>query len=281
MNTLTYNIEINAPARQVWFALWDPVHYSRWTSAFSEGSHAVSDWKEGSRIHFLSPSGEGIYANIALLVPNEKMYFRHEGIVKNFKEQPDDEAGRKWSGAMEKYELTVQGDKTILTVHLDTLESYQDYFNQKFPAALKLVKQDAEHLEIIIQANVHVPVETAWKLWTDPADIVKWNSASDDWHTPKAENNLVKGGRFLARMEAKDGSFGFDFGGVYHEVITYKTIAYTLDDGRKVRVDFVAGDNQTEITESFEPEDTNSMELQKTGWQAILNSFKRYAEGQG
>lgn len=281
MNTLTFNIEINAPASHVWFALWEPVHYSRWTNAFSEGSHAVSDWKEGSRIHFLSPSGEGIYANIALLVPNEKMYFRHEGTVKNFKEQPDDEEGRKWSGAMEKYELTGQGVKTILTVHLDTLESYQDYFNQKFPAALKLVKQYAEHLEIIIQAIVHVPVETAWKLWTHPAHIVKWNSASDDWHTPKAENNLVKGGRFLARMEAKDGSFGFDFGGVYHEVIIHKTIAYTLDDGRKVRVAFVAGDHQTEITESFEPEDTNSLELQKTGWQAILNSFKKYAEDQG
>jgi uncharacterized protein YndB with AHSA1/START domain len=278
MTTMIFKKEINAPANKVWFALWDNLYYMKWTSAFSEGSYAVSDWKQGSKIHFLAPSGDGIYGNIDLMVKYEKMYFRQEGVLKDFKEQPADDETRLWSGAMEKYELAESGGITVLTVYLDTLESYIDEFNNKFPVALDLVKHSAEHLSIIIQSNLNISVERAWTAYTDPAHIVKWNNASADWHTTKAENNLVKGGRFTSRMEAKDGSAGFDFGGVYDQVVTHELIAYTLDDGRKVTVNFSAGNNQTSISVSFEPEDMNSLELQKFGWQSILDNFRLYAE---
>ena len=131
---------------------------------------------------------------------------------------------------------------------------------------------------IEVKALINSPVEKVWKCWTTPEDIVKWNNASDDWHTPKAENDLIKGGKFLSRMEAKDGSVGFDFWGIYTEVKTNKLIEYTMGDGRKVKIEFTAHANETSIVESFEAETANSIEMQRNGWQAILDNFKKYAE---
>jgi len=131
---------------------------------------------------------------------------------------------------------------------------------------------------ITVEATVAQPREKVWELWTLPEHITKWNNASDDWHTPVAENDLRTGGKFLSRMEAKDGSFGFDFGGIYDEVVDNEVIAYTMSDGRKVRVEFTSEGNQTKVTETFDPEGTNPVEMQRGGWQAILNNFKKYAE---
>jgi uncharacterized protein YndB with AHSA1/START domain len=131
---------------------------------------------------------------------------------------------------------------------------------------------------ITIEALVHSPVESVWEYWTDPKHITQWSRASDDWHTPYAENDLKVGGKFVSRMEAKDGSFGFDFGGVYDEVSLHEGIAYTLGDGRKVKIVFIRQGNDTKIVESFEAEETNAIEMQQAGWQAILDNFKTYAE---
>lgn len=133
-------------------------------------------------------------------------------------------------------------------------------------------------LSVTVEATVHAPVEKVWKFWTEPKHITKWNSASDDWHTPFAENDLKVGGKFLSRMEAKDGSFGFDFGGVYDEVELNERISYTLGDGRKVGITFISQDNETKVIETFEAENTHPIEMQKAGWQAILDNFKKYAE---
>lgn len=131
---------------------------------------------------------------------------------------------------------------------------------------------------ITIENTVNAPVEKVWKYWTGPEHITKWNSPSDDWHTPFAENDLRVGGKFLSRMEAKDGSFGFDFGGVYDEVETNKLIAYTIGDGRKVYVYFTDKGNATKVVSTFEPEGINPLEMQRGGWQAILDNFKKYVE---
>ena len=131
---------------------------------------------------------------------------------------------------------------------------------------------------ITVESRVNAPVSKVWDYWTTPDHITKWNNASDDWHTPWAKNDLRTGGSFSARMEAKDGSFGFDFGGVYDEVRNHEYIEYTLGDGRKVTVSFAAQGNETKIVESFEAENTNSIELQKGGWQAIMDNFKKYTE---
>lgn len=134
-----------------------------------------------------------------------------------------------------------------------------------------------ERTQITVQTIIEAPVEKVWELWTSPEHIIKWNQASDDWHTTRAENDLRVGGKFLSRMEAKDGSFGFDFWGVYDSIETNKFITTTLGDERKVTVTFEETENGTKVTETFEAEDTNPIELQRNGWQAILDNFKKYA----
>src|SRR4051812_5032951 len=129
----------------------------------------------------------------------------------------------------------------------------------------------SEKTQITVEVNVLVPVEKAWKVFTTPEDIVRWNNASVDWHSPKAENDLRPGGKFVYRMEAKDGSFGFDFGGVYDEVKQNELITYTIGDGRKVEVRFSGNGNETRVVETFEAEDSHSIDLQRGGWQAILD----------
>lgn len=131
---------------------------------------------------------------------------------------------------------------------------------------------------IKIQVTVKAPIEHTWKCWVSPGDIMKWNFASEDWHTTKSENDLKVGGKFLSRMEAKDGSFGFNFEGIYDMVDKYHTIEYTLLDARKVRVTFHEINGQTLVVEEFEAESENPVEMQKNGWQAILNNFKLHTE---
>lgn len=132
--------------------------------------------------------------------------------------------------------------------------------------------------KITVESTVNAPVETVWRSWTEPQHITQWNNASDDWHCPKAENDLRPGGSFNVRMEAKDGSFGFDFGGVYDQVKKNELIEYTLEDSRKVQVHFSGEGDKTKVVETFDAETENSIELQKGGWQAILDNFKKYTE---
>jgi uncharacterized protein YndB with AHSA1/START domain len=134
-------------------------------------------------------------------------------------------------------------------------------------------------VQITIATTVNAPIEKVWACWTSPTDILQWNTASADWHTTKAENDLRPGGVFTSRMEAKDGSFGFDFWGTYDVVETHRRIAYTLGDDRKVNITFTNQGTRTIVVETFEAESQNSVELQQQGWQMILDNFKRYCEG--
>jgi len=131
---------------------------------------------------------------------------------------------------------------------------------------------------ITVSITVQAPVAKVWQLWTSPQHITQWCVATDTWHTPKAENDVRSGGRFLSRMEAKDGSMGFDLEGVYHDVIENELITYSLADERQVKVVFTADGGHTIITETFDPETMNPVEMQQAGWQAILDNFKRYTE---
>jgi uncharacterized protein YndB with AHSA1/START domain len=131
---------------------------------------------------------------------------------------------------------------------------------------------------ITIETTVNAPIEKVWRYWTASEHIKQWNNASDDWHTPKASNDLREGGTFAFRMEAKDGSAGFDFGGTYTKVVEHTHIDYTMDDGRKVSITFEEQNEHTYITEKFDPESENSPEMQRQGWQAILDNFKKHVE---
>lgn len=132
--------------------------------------------------------------------------------------------------------------------------------------------------KITIETTVSADVKKVWEYWTKPEHITNWNFASDDWHCPSAENDLRVGGKFTSRMEAKDGSFGFDFGGIYDEVIDHERIAYTMGDGRKAITNFKQLGDKTKITTTFDAESENPVEMQKNGWQAILDNFNKYVE---
>ncbi|MBS1594718.1 MAG: SRPBCC family protein [Bacteroidetes bacterium] len=132
--------------------------------------------------------------------------------------------------------------------------------------------------KITIEAMINAPMEKVWESWTAPIHIVKWNNASDDWHTPHATNDLRTGGSFTSRMEARDGSMGFDFGGTYDDVQLHRLIAYTLGDGRKVDIRFSEDNGQVKVVETFETEQTHPVEMQRMGWQSILDNFKKYTE---
>lgn len=131
---------------------------------------------------------------------------------------------------------------------------------------------------ITVQTSVQSDIHTVWEYWTKPEHIINWNFASNEWCCPKAENNLTPNGKFLWRMEAKDGSIGFDFEGVYDKIIDQKLITYKMLDGRKVDIEFTKNGNEVNIIETFDAEGTNSDEQQRAGWQAILANFKDYVE---
>ena len=132
--------------------------------------------------------------------------------------------------------------------------------------------------KIKVETLVPLPVEKVWELWNSPRHITKWNFASPEWHSPAASNDLRPGGQFSYRMEAKDGSTGFDFEGQYEEVVENKLLRYKISDGRQVEVVFKPIDNATFIEETFDAESRYSVEMQREGWQAILENFRSYAE---
>jgi len=132
--------------------------------------------------------------------------------------------------------------------------------------------------QITVATTVNAPVEKVWETWTKPEHITQWAFASDDWHAPYADNDLRIDGTFKTTMGAKDGSFSFDFGGVYTNIIPHKLIEYTLGDGRKVSIAFESKGDTTTVTETFEAEDTNPIEMQRNGWQAIMDNYKKYTE---
>ncbi len=132
--------------------------------------------------------------------------------------------------------------------------------------------------KITVSAEISADVIKVWDYYTKPEHITKWNYASGDWHCPKAEIDLRVGGKMNSRMEAKDGSFGFDFEAIYDEIVNHKKITYTMLDGRMATTDFESSGSQTKITIVFDAETQNSVDLQRTGWQAILDNFKKYVE---
>lgn len=132
--------------------------------------------------------------------------------------------------------------------------------------------------KIKIETTISADVRKVWDYLNKPEHITKWNFAVDDWHCPSSENDLRVGGKLKSRMEAKDGSVGFDFEAVYDEVVDYKKISYMMTDGRQAVTEFENQNGKTKVTTTFDAESENSVELQKTGWQAILDNFKKYVE---
>jgi uncharacterized protein YndB with AHSA1/START domain len=144
---------------------------------------------------------------------------------------------------------------------------------------LKYIKMETTNKTVIsVETSVKAQVDKVWKYWTQPAHITKWYNASADWHAPFAENDLRVNGKFKTTMAAKDGSVSFDFEGVYSKIEEYRIIEYTIIDGRKVKITFSNKDGETKVIEKFEAENIHPLDIQKGGWQAILDNFKEYTE---
>lgn len=133
-------------------------------------------------------------------------------------------------------------------------------------------------MKITVEATIKADIRSVWSAWNNPDDIKQWNAASDDWHTPSCRVDLREGGSFCSRMEAKDGSMGFDFEGVYSNVVEHQLIAYTMGDGRSVSISFKEVPDGVLVSETFDAEGEHSIELQRQGWQSILNNFARHVE---
>lgn len=131
-------------------------------------------------------------------------------------------------------------------------------------------------MNITVETVVKADLDTVWQAWNNPADIKQWNAASDDWHTTHSTVDLREGGTFLSRMEAKDGSMGFDFTGTYTRIVPHQLIAYVLEDGREVTVEFIEDDEGVRVRETFAAESEVDPEMQRAGWQAILDNFARH-----
>ena len=208
------------------------------------------------------------------------MSFKHMTEIKDFKELPITEESESWSGSEERYDLAENNGITTVKVTIDIVEKYADFFNDTFPKALQKLKKiaESETKSITVRTATNQPLEKVWNYFTNPKYIINWNNASDDWHCPKSENDLKVGGTFTATMASKDGTMSFDFRGTYNEVILMKKYVYTMEDGRKVTVKFDVLDGNVILTENFDPENENSIELQRSGWQSILDNFKKYLE---
>ncbi|MFA9390250.1 MAG: SRPBCC domain-containing protein [Prolixibacteraceae bacterium] len=137
---------------------------------------------------------------------------------------------------------------------------------------------EAQKIPIRIEAQIEASIEKVWEHWTQASHVMQWNAASPDWHCPAATNDLRVGGEFHYEMAAKDQSFAFDFWGTYTEIVKQNKIASTLGDGRKMLVTFFSEGHSTKVIEEFEAEEQNPIEMQRTGWQSILNNFKNYVE---
>jgi uncharacterized protein YndB with AHSA1/START domain len=134
-------------------------------------------------------------------------------------------------------------------------------------------------MKITVEKLVNAKLDQVWRAWSNPDDINQWNAASDDWHTPRSAVDLREGGKFVVRMEARDGSEGFDFEGSYTRVVPNRLIEYRMSDGRECKVEFTERSGSVLVKETFDAETMNTPELQRQGWQAILDNFARHVEG--
>lgn len=282
MQRIHFSTTINAPKEKVWNALWDLHHYQTWTNAFAEGSTVETDnWKEGSRLCFGDGYGSGMISEVVINKPNEYMSFRHLGFVKDGVEDTSSEKVAGWAGAMENYSLKEANGVTEVEIETDITDDFKDYMMKVWPVALTTLKGLAEGTVkpvITVTAEINSPVEKVWKVWTSAEDMIHWNSASNDWHCPAATNDFKPGGKLTATMAAKDGSFSFDFWAIYDEIKEKEYIHASMGDGRIWKTLFKDQDGKTIITEKFEAETENPLDMQQAGWQAILNNFKKYCE---
>jgi uncharacterized protein YndB with AHSA1/START domain len=286
MKKLNLEIEINTTPENVWDSVVNKTKYNCWASAFQETSHFEGGWNKGDKIRFLGFNAEGqkmgMVSEIAESRFPEYISIKHLGVVLNGVEDYTSEEVKKWAPSFENYTFEKTTDnKTLFMLDMVVPEDYYDMFMQMWPNALNLLKQvseDSVGTKITINVTINAPLEKVWECWTKPEHVMQWNHASDDWHCPKADNDLTPNGKFSYTMASKDGKMSFDFEGIYSLVKKHEALHYGMADGREVQVSFTLEGKLTRLTETFDAENVHSAEMQRTGWQSILNNFKKHVE---
>lgn len=286
MKKIQQSIEIKAPREVVWAAIINDNKYRIWTAAFDPSSHFVGGWQLGDKIKFLGSDDQGHQLGMAAeIAASDHLNFisiRILGLVDGDTVDYDSEEARQWAPAYENYHFEPVTDRVMrFSVDVDTNEEYFDRMSEDWSQALQKLKEVCENnlapfAAITVSTDVQAPIDSVWSCWISADCVRKWNHASEDWHCPAASNDLRIGGRYVYTMAAVDGSVSFDFAGTYTEIVPGKRIVSQLDDGRMITVIFEPiAPNTTRVTETFEAENENSLELQRSGWQAILDNFKR------
>jgi uncharacterized protein YndB with AHSA1/START domain len=284
MQKIEFSTRIKAPVEKVWFKMFNDESYRVWTKAFNPTSYFVGDWfKKGSEIKFMGTDDKGeiggMLALINDIVPYGFMSLKHIGMLKGDSVENLKVEDYNLETYENYYFKEVDGETEVKMV-MDSKEEWVEMFSEMWPNALKLLKEicEAKTEKITVETIVSCDLDKVWNFFTNPKHIENWCYASEDWGASDAENDLKKHGKFKTKMFAKDDSFSFDFEGIYIKMEDKKMFQYVLADARVVDVFFEEVDGKTKITEIFDPEKINSFEMQKAGWQAILDNFKKYVE---
>jgi len=271
----------NTTPQWLWEMIVDVDHYRYWTTAFSQGSTFIGDWSQGSRIRFVMDDETGNFSGmISEVVVNDWptiISVKHIGLVMNGIEDTESEQAKFWTPAYENFTLRPEGlDQCWFIMTQDIPESVEAEFIENW----KLIEERLKSIElttypITIQSTSTLSSEQLWERLTQSELVKKWNFASEDWHCPKAENDLRIGGEFHYEMAAKDESMSFDFWGIYTLIEKNRSLHFTLGDHRKVSIELHDKPYGCLVIERFEPEKENSFHLQRLGWQAILNNLTK------
>lgn len=272
----------------VWELIVDPEYYRLWTVAFHEGSFFEGDWTKGSKIRFVSEDESGIVTGMVSTIeendyPNH-ISIKHLGLVMNGIEDYDSEYTKVWAPAFENYHLArnEDGGCTFL-LEQDMPEDYVEDFKQMWIAGFQkmgtLLNTNHTIGKVIhLHEKSQLSTNAVWDKLTMPEKVMTWNYASDDWHCPKAINDLKSGGEFHYEMASKDGQMSFDFWGTFDEIEISKKLYAILGDGRTLQIELFSKPYGTLIVERFEAEDQNDLNLQRFGWQSILKNLARKDE---
>ena len=266
----------------LWELIVDPVHYRYWTEAFSVGSDFIGDWSKDSLMHFVSEEQgllNGMIAKIEERNYPESISIHHIGLLIDGVSDYDSPYAKEWTPSYENYRLIkLDATQCLFQLEQDLPEEHASSMLQAWELAFDkiatyLVSSDTIGKVITLrEMSIHTP-SYLWHKLTTPDRIMTWNFASPDWHCPNATIDLQIGGEFHYEMAAKDGSVSFDFWGTFVEIIPNKKLSFVLGDGRAVTIEFSESIHGTLLKEYFEPEQENNLDLQRSGWLAILRNL--------
>lgn len=289
MKILTLETEFFSSPEIVYNCIVHENFYTYWTEAFHPGSTFIGNWNEGSKIQFIGPDENGkmggITSHIVKNIPFQEIWIEHLGLIADGKEDFESDEVKAWAPSYERYFLEKTEKGTRFRLEMQANDDWYEMMKEGWEKSFVLFTELTNNL-LHVSVEVSAPLEKVWEYFTNAEHIIHWNFADESWHCPKAINDLQVGGKLVATMAAKDGSASFDFETRYTKIVPLEYFEYAMEalpelevkEIRRAVVQFTKTPNGTRIEEIFEAEKINSKELQQSGWQAILENFKKYVE---